>query len=102
MTPAEIPSVSQLNSYIKLKIDGDQKLSSVFVKGEISNFTNHYRTGHFYFSLKDEKSLIRAVMFSFNAGKIKFAPENGMKVIAHGRVAVFERDGQYQLYVDEM
>lgn len=94
-------TVSQLNRYIKLRFDSDEKLSSVWVKGELSNFV-HHRSGHFYMSLKDETSLIKAVMFASAASRIKFRPESGMKVICRGRVAVFERDGQYQLYIEEM
>lgn len=96
-----ILTVTQLNDYIKLIVDGDALLSGVFVKGEISNFTNH-RSGHLYFTIKDEGSLLRAVMFRSAALKLKFMPENGMKIIAHGRVSLFVRDGQYQLYVDDM
>ena len=95
-------TVTQLNEYIKAKIDGDGFLSRVSVKGEISNFTNHYKTGHFYFTIKDETSLIRAVMFRGNTAKLRFAPENGMKIVARGRVSAFVRDGQYQLYCDSM
>ena len=95
-------TVTQLNEYIKAKIDGDGFLSRVSVKGEISNFTNHYKNGHFYFTIKDETSLIRAVMFRGNTAKLRFVPENGMKIVAHGRVSAFVRDGQYQLYCDSM
>lgn len=95
-------TVTQLNEYIKAKIDGDAFLSRVSVKGEISNFTNHYKTGHFYFTIKDETSLIRAVMFRGNTAKLRFVPENGMKIVARGRVSAFVRDGQYQLYCDSM
>ena len=95
-------SVSELNEYMRMLLDSDPLLGSVFVRGEISNFTNHYKTGHFYFSLKDEGALVRAVMFRGNAQKLRFLPENGMKVILHGRVSVFPRDGQYQIYVDDM
>jgi exodeoxyribonuclease VII large subunit len=95
-------TVSQLNEYIKKLVDSDGFLGSIAVTGEISNFTNHYKTGHFYFSLKDEGAQIKAVMFRGSASKLKFAPENGMKVIATGRVSVFPRDGQYQLYVESM
>ncbi len=94
-------TVSELNSYIKSLIDGDLFLNRVVVKGELSNFTNH-RTGHFYFSVKDEGSLIRAVMFRSAASKVKFTPEDGMKVILRGTVSAFVRDGQYQLYVTSM
>ena len=94
-------SVTQLNEYIKMLFDGNQLLSSVLVKGEISNFTNH-RTGHFYFSLKDEGGLIRAVMFRSYASGLPFIPEDGMKVTVHGRVSSFVRDGQYQIYVDDI
>lgn len=95
-------TVSQLNRYIKSVMDSDYNLRSVFVSGEISNFTNHYRTGHFYMTLKDEKAAVRAVMFKFDNERLGFMPENGMKVIARGRVSVFERDGQYQLYIEDM
>lgn len=95
-------TVTQLNEYIKAKIDADGFLAKVLVKGEISNFTNHYKTGHFYFTIKDEGSLIKAVMFRGAASKLNFVPENGMKIIAHGRVSAFVRDGQYQLYCDAM
>lgn len=97
-----VVTVTQLNEYIKAKIDGDRFLARVSVKGEISNFTNHYKTGHFYFTIKDETSLIRAVMFRGSASKLRFAPENGMKIVARGRVSAFVRDGQYQLYCDAM
>ena len=93
--------VSQLNEYIKMLLDGNELLSDVYVKGEISNFTNH-RTGHFYFSLKDEGGLVRAVMFRSYASRLKFIPEDGLKVTVHGRISSFVRDGQYQLYVDDM
>ncbi len=95
-------TVAQLNAYIKQIIDGDRILANVWVKGEISNFTNHYKTGHFYFTVKDADSLIRAVMFKSAAAKLKFVPENGMKVIVRGRVSAFVRDGQYQIYVEAM
>ncbi len=99
---SQLLTVSQLNEYIKMLLDGNPLLDNVFVRGEISNFTNHYKTGHFYFSLKDEGALVRAVMFRMNASRLRFLPENGMKVILHGRVSVFPRDGQYQIYVDDM
>ncbi|MCI8388457.1 MAG: exodeoxyribonuclease VII large subunit [Clostridiales bacterium] len=95
-------TVAQVNAYIKQLIDSDKILASVYIKGEISNFTNHYKTGHFYFTLKDEDGVIAAVMFKSAASKLKFLPENGMKVIVHGRVSAFVRSGQYQIYVDNM
>ena len=94
-------TVSQVNDYIKTVIDNDKVLSSVNIRGEISNFTNH-RTGHLYFSLKDDNSLIRAVMFKSSADILKFQPENGMKITARGRISVFPRDGQYQFYAYSM
>ncbi len=94
-------SVSELNEYVKILIDNDEILAHVTVRGEISNFTNH-RTGHFYLTLKDEGSLIKAVMFRGYASKLKFLPENGMKVIVRGRVSAFVRDGQYQIYIEGM
>ena len=95
-------TVTQLNEYVKHIIDHDLRLSDVYVKGEISNFKNHYSTGHYYFTLKDEGGMIRAIMFKSAAGKMPFVPEDGMKVVAHGRVSAFVRDGQYQLYCDSM
>lgn len=96
-----ILTVAQLNAYIKQLIDSNMVLSNVWIKGEISNFTNH-RTGHFYFTVKDPDSLIRAVMFKSAVSKLKFLPENGMKVLVRGRVSAFVRDGQYQIYVEDM
>lgn len=95
-------SVTQLNTYIKSLFDGDPNLSTVFVAGEISNFTNHYRSGHLYFSLKDDRCAVKAVMFSQQARRLRFSPEDGMRVLVRGRVSVYEASGQYQLYVDDM
>lgn len=95
-------TVSQLNSYVKSMIDSDPCLTYIYVVGEISNFTNHYKTGHFYLTLKDEKAAIKAVMFRSNASRIKFEPQNGMKVICRGRASLFERDGCFQFYIDDM
>ncbi len=93
-------TVSELNEYIRLLMEHDEILMRVHVKGEISNFTNHYKSGHLYFSLKDAGAAVKAVMFRQNAMKLKFMPENGMKVIVSGRVGAFPRDGVYQIYVD--
>ena len=93
--------VSQLNEYIKNKIDGDEYLNNVLVKGEISNFKHHY-TGHMYFTLKDEKSLIKCIMFKGYTQNLAFIPKDGMKVVLLGSVSVFERDGVYQIYVKAM
>lgn len=95
-------SVSELNTFIKMLLESAPTLNDVYVKGEISNFKNHISSGHFYFSLKDKDSQIKAVMFRSSASKMKFVPENGMMVVAHGRVASYVRDGQYQLYADSM
>ena len=97
-----IITVSELNEYLKMLFEYDEILRNMYIKGEISNFTNHYKTGHFYFSLKDQGGAVRAVMFRSSASKLKFMPENGMRVIVGGRVSVFPRDGQYQIYVDVM
>ena len=94
-------SVSELNSYIKNKIADDEYLNNVLVKGEISNFKNHY-TGHMYFTLKDENSLIKCIMFKSYAQRLDFMPKDGMKVFIVGGVSVFERDGVYQIYVQAM
>ena len=95
-------SISQLNFYIKSLIENDSKLNIVFVTGEISNLTDHYRSGHIYLSLKDERSVIKSVMFSGNARNLRFKPMDGMKVICRGRIAVYEPSGQYQLYIEDM
>lgn len=95
-------SVSQLNRYVKSRMDADENLYNVFLVGEISNFTDHYKTGHFYFSLKDEDAQIKAVMFRGNAVKVKFRPENGLRVIVRGRVSLYEAAGSYQVFVDDM
>lgn len=94
-------SVSQLTRYIKYKIDNDTNLNEVFLKGEISNFKAHSR-GHFYFTIKDEGSRINAVMFSSSTKKIKFIPQDGMKVLVTGKISVFEANGGYQIYVSDM
>ena len=96
-----ILSVTQVNLYIKEKLENDVFMSNVTVKGEISNIKIH-SSGHIYMSLKDEKGVIRAVMFRGNASKLAFKPDNGMKVVASGRISVYERDGNYQLYIDSM
>ena len=97
-----ILTVSQLNSYAKSIIEQDNNLNNVFVVGEISNYVDHYRSGHLYMSIKDNQSVISAVMFAGNASRLKFKPENGMSVIIRGRVSIYERDGRYQLYIDDM
>ena len=94
-------SVSQLTRYIKYKIDNDVNLNEVFLKGEISNFKAHSR-GHFYFTLKDENSRINAITFSSQTRKIKFVPQDGMKVLVTGKISVFESSGAYQIYVNDM
>ena len=94
-------SVSQVNQYIKDLLDGDGALSGIYIRGEISNY-KMYPSGHHYFSMKDEGGAIRCVMFRREASALRFRPENGMKVVAFGRVTVFPRDGQYQLYVSAL
>ena len=94
-------TVSELNRYMKNKVADDEFLNSVFVRGEISNFKNHY-SGHMYFTLKDENSLIKCVMFKTSTATLKFMPKDGMKVLVLGSVSVFERDGVYQIYCKAM
>lgn len=95
-------TVAQLNRYVKSRLDADENLYNVFLVGEISNFTDHYKTGHFYFTLKDTDAQIKAVMFRQNALRVKFKPENGLKVIVRGRVSLYEAAGSYQVFVDDM
>ena len=102
MLESTVLSVTQLNTYVKSILEGDLLLRNVFVVGEISNFTNHYRTGHYYMTLKDENSCIKAVMFRSANQRLRFMPESGMGVIVRGRVSLYDRDGQYQLYIEDM
>lgn len=97
----EYLTVSQLTKYIKYKLDNDVNLREVYLKGEISNFKAHTR-GHFYFTIKDEGSRINAVMFASSTSKVKFTPEDGMKILVTGRISVYEATGGYQIYVNEM
>lgn len=94
-------SVSELNKYIKDRFAGDEFLANVLVKGEISNFTNHY-TGHMYFTIKDDKSLLKCIMFKTYTSNLKFMPRVGDSVIVFGAVSVFERDGTYQIYCKDI
>lgn len=94
-------SVTDLNKYIKEKISDDEMLNNVLVKGEISNFKHHY-TGHMYFTLKDENSLIKCIMFKTYTNNLNFMPKDGMSVMILGTVSVFERDGVYQIYCKAM
>ena len=94
-------TVTQLNKYIKDRFDEDENLNAILVKGEISNFKNHY-TGHLYFTLKDENSLIKCIMFKSYAERLAFKPKDGMKVMVFGSVSVFERDGVYQIYAKSL
>ena len=94
-------TISAITRYLKAKLDLDENLQTVFLKGEISNFKAH-TSGHFYFSLKDEKKKINAIMFRSNASKVLFKPSDGMKVLVTGRISIYEAMGGYQIYVDEM
>ena len=100
-TDRQALSVTQLNEYLKMVIEGDRVLSNVFVRGEISNF-KLYSSGHAYFTLKDDAGQLKSVMFRSYFSRLAFLPEDGMRVIAHGRVSVYETSGQYQLYVDDL
>ena len=95
-------SVTGLNNYVKSLLEEDFNLADIAVEGEISNFVNHYKSGHYYLALKDDKALIKTVMFSAYNKKLTFVPQNGMKVIVRGRVSLYERDGTYQLYATDM
>lgn len=102
MQTTKVLTVSQLNYYVKSVLDSDPRLNYVFLTGEISNLTDHYRSGHIYLSLKDNKSLVRCVMFAGNARNLMFKPAEGMKVICRGRVTLYEATGQYQYYIEDM
>ena len=101
MNEKKIFSVSDINKYVKMIFDSDMLLNNVSIRGEITNFKAHY-TGHLYFTLKDENSTIKCVMFKGNAQFIKFKPSDGMKVVINGQVSAFERDGVYQVYCKTM
>lgn len=95
-------TVSQLNRYIAFRIKEDKQLKGILISGEISNFTNHTKSGHLYFTLKDSTSSVKAVMFASAASQLRFVPASGMRVIISANVQVYERDGVYQLYVNDM
>ena len=96
-----IIAVSQVNEYIKFLLDRDELLGNICVRGELSNY-KVYPSGHHYFTLKDAEGALRCVMFRSSAQRLRFRPENGMQVIASGRVTVFPRDGAYQLYCNTL
>lgn len=102
MANINVLTISQLNCYIKSIFDSDINLNNVFLVGEISNLTNHYQSGHIYFSLKDEKCTVRAIAFSWFAKNLRFKPANGMKVIVRGKVSAYEATGVYQVLVEDM
>ncbi len=95
-------SVKQLNFYVRSLIEGDIRLNNICVTGELSNFKNHYQSGHWYFTLKDNDAAIRCVMFRANTQKVLFEAKDGMQVVLKGRVSLYEKDGQYQFYAEEM
>ncbi|QWU14768.1 Exodeoxyribonuclease VII large subunit [Paenibacillus sophorae] len=101
MAERKVYSIKDLNRYIRMKLDSDQVLSDVWIRGEISNFT-HHGSGHMYFTLKDESSRIKAIMFASHNQRLPFVPKEGSRVIARGNVTVYERDGQYQFYATHM
>ena len=95
-------TVTQLNTYIKSILDENPVLKTIYIKGEISNFKHYYKSGHMYLTLKDSNCQLKAVMFSSYASRLKFRPENGMSVICRGRISAYEKDGVYQLYIEDM
>lgn len=102
MPEQSIFSVSQINEYIKMTLESSPVLKNVFLRGEVSNFKSNYSSGHLYFSLKDETSSIKAVMFRSNASRLKFRLESGMKVIVHGRISTYTVSGDCQIIIDDM
>ena len=102
MQDKSVFSVTQLNEYIKMTLESSAVLQSVYLRGEISNLKSNYSSGHMYFSLKDEKSSLRAVMFRFSAAKLQFMPESGMKVVVHGKISAYPVSGDCQIIIDDM
>ena len=102
MDMSRVLTVTQINEYVRMLLESHEFLQGVWLRGEISNFKNHYKTGHFYFSVKDESSALRAVMFRGNNQCLTFLPQDGMKVLVHGKIVSYPRDGQTQIVVDEM
>lgn len=100
--PTNEITVKQLNTYVKTLLESDSRLSFISVRGELSNFKCHFSSGHWYFTLKDNDASVRCIMFSASAKRVKFFPEDGMSVSVKGRVSLYEKDGQYQFYVEEM
>src|SRR5690348_3428461 len=96
-----ILSIKELNRYIKMKLESDVLLQDVWIRGEISNYT-HHASGHMYFTLKDKDSRIKSIMFAVHNQKLPFIPREGTMVLAKGNISIFERDGQYQFYVQQM
>ncbi|MEG2295146.1 MAG: exodeoxyribonuclease VII large subunit, partial [Oscillospiraceae bacterium] len=97
-----ILTVTQLNTYVKSMIEENSLLQSIFIKGEITNFTKHTKSGHCYFCLKDERASVRAVMFQSHSKNLRFLPENGLQVIVQCSIGVYEKEGSYQLYVYDL
>ncbi len=102
MNPPIALSVTQLNLYVKSLLESDRNLKSIWIRGEISNFVRNVKSGHCYFSVKDRDSAVKAVMFKWQASQLTFAPKDGMNVLLRGKVSLYERDGQYQFYTEEM
>ena len=99
---AEVITVSALNQYVKTLLDANDLLFDLALRGEIANFVQNARSGHCYFSLRDASASVKAVMFRAYASKLQFRPESGMKVIVKARVSLYEKDGSFQLYIEEM
>ena len=99
---ADVITITALNRYVKSLLDSDQVLGGIALRGEVANFVHHYKSGHYYFTLRDERASVKAVMFRQDAQRLAFTPQDGMRVIVRCRVSLYEATGSFQVYVSDL